>query len=212
MATQEAIKSNKMLLVEGKDEIHFFNALLKHLAIDAYVTCAEGKDNIANEYETQIKRSGFSAVTRMGFVRDAETQAAELPFKEICKVMKEYTPELPVPEKIGTVVSSGEYRTGIFIMPDCSKPGMIEDLCLASAANEELLTKAQVYVADAESIYTAKGETAKQFNRPKALVQTYLAGNVPIVAGLGTAALKGVWNFDDPVFDEIKRFCKELFE
>src|SRR5574344_1746755 len=147
MATQEAIKSNKMLLVEGKDEIHFFNALLKHLAIDAYVTCAEGKDNIANEYETQIKRSGFSAVTRMGFVRDAETQAAELPFKEICKVMKEYTPELPVPEKIGTVVSSGEYRTGIFIMPDCSKPGMIEDLCLASAANEELLTKAQVYVA-----------------------------------------------------------------
>ena len=101
----------------------------------------------------------------------------------------------PVLGKIGTVVSSGEYRTGIFIMPDCSKPGMIEDLCLASAANEELLTKAQVYVADAESIYTAKGETAKQFNRPKALVQTYLAGNVPIVAGLGTAALKGVWNF-----------------
>src|SRR5574344_1958753 len=213
MGMQEAIKSDKMLLVEGKDEILFFDALLKYLAIDAvYVTCAEGKDNIANEYAVQSKRSGFSAVTRIGFVRDAEAQEAELPFKRICKVMKKYTPELPVPEKTGVVVSSGEYRTGIFIMPDCSKPGMIEDLCLASVANEELLTKAQVYVADAESIYTAKGETAKQFNRPKALVQTYLAGNVPIVAGLGTAALKGVWNFDDPVFDGIKRFCRELFE
>jgi hypothetical protein len=38
------------------------------------------------------------------------------------------------------------------------------------------------------------------------------AESVPIVAGLGTAALKGIWNFDDPVFDEIKRFCRELFE
>src|SRR5574344_1177354 len=97
-------------------------------------------------------------------------------------------------------------------MPDCSKPGMIEDLCLASAANEELLSKAQAYVSDAESIYTAKSDNEKQFNRPKALIQTYLAGNVPIVAGLGNAALKGVWNFNDPAFDEIKRFCKELFE
>ena len=44
MATQEAIKSNKMLLVEGKDEIHFFDALLRYLEIkNVYISCS-GED------------------------------------------------------------------------------------------------------------------------------------------------------------------------
>ena len=44
MEMLEVIKSNRMLLVEGKDEIHFFNALLRYLEIkNVYISCS-GED------------------------------------------------------------------------------------------------------------------------------------------------------------------------
>ena len=96
-------------------------------------------------------------------------------------------------------------------MPDCSSPGMLEDLCIESVKNTELCDEADGYVCKAESLYEGTEAGNKRFNKSKAVVQTYLAGTVPIRNNLGLAALQQVWDFSNSSFDGIKEFMRDLF-
>jgi hypothetical protein len=51
-----------------------------------------------------------------------------------------------------------------------------------------------------------------KYNEPKARVQAYLAARAPIVNSLGLAAQNKFWNFEHPVFENIKNFLQDLFK
>ena len=62
-------------------------------------------------------------------------------------------------------------------------------------------------------IYYETGRTydaEKKYNKPKAIVQTYLAGQPVLVNTLANAAKKGLWDFTNPVFNNIVDFIKNL--
>jgi len=72
-AKPKLIESPLMLVGEGKEEYHFFTALLKHLGISGVqVEQYIGKTGLNAYLRTLKVRPGFSTVTRLGITRDAD--------------------------------------------------------------------------------------------------------------------------------------------
>lgn len=203
------IKEKQLLLVEGKDECHFFEALLKHEQINGvqWVDIG-GKDKFPQEFPLLVNMENFNTILSIGLVRDAETNQAESAFQSLCSTLR--THHLPVPSTLN-VLHSGPPKVGIFIMPDNQGTGMLENLCLKTLENQDIEQCLRSYLSCISASRISLDEQAK-FNEPKAKVQAYLAARVPIVNSLGLGAKAGYWNFAHPGFDEIKKFLHTLFD
>ena len=149
----------------------------------------------------------FDLITAVGFIRDAEQNPATSSYLSTCDSIKKYLINFPIPE-IGEVKSENGLSCGIFIMPDNRASGMLENLCLDSVKANPLYEKAEVYVENAESLLLESDR--KKYNKPKAMVQTYLAGQPKIVNTLANAAKKNMWDYSNPVFADIVAFIKKL--
>ena len=88
---KKKIVEEQLLLVEGKDECNFFEALLTYEKIKQ-VQCIDigGKDKFANEFTAWFNMEGFKAVSAIGLVRDAETNQAQSAFESLCYNLKEH--------------------------------------------------------------------------------------------------------------------------
>ena len=71
------INSKKVLVVEGKDEINFFDAILKHIGItDIVIREVGGKGQFRKKLPALVKARGFSPadgspfVTHLAIIRD----------------------------------------------------------------------------------------------------------------------------------------------
>ena len=95
-------------------------------------------------------------------------------------------------------------------MPNNKTAGMLENLCLDSVKINPLYENADDYVKHAELLLSESEQ--KKYNKPKALVQTYLAGQPEIVNTLANAAKKSIWDFSNPVFNDLIAFIKELIQ
>ena len=70
------IHKTKILVVEGKDEDKFFSALLNHMGIrGCQIIEIGGKGEFRNTLPALVKRSGFSSVSFLAIIRDADTNA-----------------------------------------------------------------------------------------------------------------------------------------
>jgi hypothetical protein len=69
----EPITRSRVLLVEGKDEVNFFIALLKHMGIgdDVQVLEVGGKDKFPDELPAFLNDPGFPRVRVYAIVREA---------------------------------------------------------------------------------------------------------------------------------------------
>lgn len=211
------IESDSLLLVEGKDEVSFFKALLKKMDIKVkdeksnegvQIHDAGGCYKFPARFKLLVKDSGFSQVRKLGFVRDAEKNEAKSAFDSICKVLKDTNALERLPCNIGKVEEIGKLKVGIFIMPNNQDKGMLESLCLQSIKDMHCNKEMETYI----ECLKKHNENNSSFNSEKAKTQVYLASKVPIVQSLGLGACKGYFNFDDPIFDEIRSFLHNLFD
>ncbi len=195
------ISSKKLLLVEGKDEENFFQALLSIMAYDnkIQVIGVSGKGNFSSKFNTLVKAPNFSDVESIGFVRDADNNAKSA-FESICSVLRTKNYVAPISSGL---YSNGNPRIGVFIMPDNKSCGMLEDLCLQSIKNLPI----NDCISDFIGCIPNKD---KSFESSKSKVQIYLSSKTPIVNNLGLGAQKKYWDFDNPCFNEIKEFIKNL--
>lgn len=205
----EAIKTDKLLLVEGKDEENLFSALLEYLQIEnVTIRSAGGYLKFAKLYPSVAITTGFSSIKKIGFVRDAEENEADSAFQSISNIVKKYTPNIMIPNQAGEI-AQGNIKCGIFIMPNNKNPGMLEDLCLESVKGSLLYNKAEKYILEAEALL--KAEDKEHYNIHKAKIQSYLAGTTNIPRNLGEASLQGLWDFSSTAFNEVKNFILSLF-
>ena len=205
------IQSHQLLAVEGKDECYFFEALLKYLQIEAVqLLDIGGKDQFSEKFQALYNMEKFETLKVIGFVRDAETNLAGNAFESIGSLLKKY--ELPVPSLPGSITSRSVptlITTGIFIMPDNNKTGMLESLCLQTIAATDRSQCIETFVTCFQSCLTP--EEREKYKEPKSRVLAYLATKPPIVNSLGLAAQKGYWDFGHPCFQEIITFLRQLF-
>lgn len=209
MNGRDSIKFEKLLLVEGRDEVCFFTALFDFLKIENVdIKDVGGCLKFSNYYQTVVKLPGFSDVKKIGFVRDAEANTAKSAFDSICNAIKKSTSDINLPQSPGDI-SKGKVCCGIFIMPDNKSAGMLEDLCIASVSKTALFENAENYIKNASSLLNEQEK--KSYNVHKAKIQAFLAGKSSIPRSLGEAASKKVWNFSSPVFSDVILFVRHLF-
>lgn len=202
------ITEKQLLLVEGKDEYNFFEALLAYENIQGVQKIdIGGKDKFPKHFPLLVKTYNFDQVLSIGLVRDAEVNRAESAFQSLCDNLKNHN--LPVPSTINAL-NLGPPKVGIFIMPDNQGAGMLENLCLKTIEGQNIEKCLDDYLS-CVSVNMVPSER-EQFNEPKAKVQAYLAARVPIVNSLGLSAKAGYWNFAHPCFEEIKQFLHSLFD
>ncbi|GAB6391493.1 MAG: hypothetical protein MdMp014T_0866 [Treponematales bacterium] len=203
----ETIYSANVLAVEGKDEQNFFESLLKFLNISGVqIIDVGGKDAFSTKLRLYLQSDGaLDKIRNIGFIRDAEGHNAASAFQSICSVLRKYS--LPTPQSVCEIAEQNNKRVGIFIMPNNNDCGMLEDLCLTSLSESNILPCIDGFI----DCYKGKINTSQKYIPAKAKVLAYLSAQTPIVNSLGLAAKQGVWDFNNPAFAEIKNFLISLF-
>jgi hypothetical protein len=198
----EAITEPKLLLVEGRDEINFFNSLIRHLRIqEIEVRSYEGKDRLRSALQTLIIAPGFDMLESIGIVRDADNDA-NAAFQSVCGSLS--NAGLPVPGA-PMLITSERPQTGVMIMPPGEPEGMLENLCLSAFQTDPAMPCVEQYFECLE---------AEMENLPshvaKAHIHAFLASRERPDLRLGEAALRGYLPWDSPAFASVRQFVGQL--
>ncbi len=205
------ITSKKILVVEGKDEINFFDSLLKYLNITDYqIEEGGGKNQFHKKIPALKLRAGFiqadgtSFVTHLAIIRDKNGDNALGSVREILK-KEDFIP----PENHGQF-SNGKPKVGIFIMPGNTIEGtMLEDLCLKTVENHPAMECVNKFA----SCVSKLPKFPKNISKSKATVfkaQVFLATQPDSIDSVGLGAQKHYWDFESAALDELKEFLKNL--
>lgn len=210
------IRSDRLLLVEGRDEEEFFSALLRHMGIDDVdLMHYEGKRRLPDVFPTLLVTPGFSTVVRYAITRDANDDPAAA-FQSVQETLRRC--QQPCPERPSEFTGGAAREVGVFLLPGTNQLGMLEDLCLRTVADHPVSPCVQDFMqclaarlarrdagtpADPHTAYYPKNEA-------KARAHAFLAGMHELVQRVGVAAHRGYWNLDHPAMDEMKAFLKAL--
>jgi len=193
------INRQKVLAVEGKDEVNFFDALLKYLGItDFKIYEVGGKNQFKNKLPALVRMPFFSDVEVLVVIRDAD-EDANAAFESIRYILRNEGFE---PPKDRNQFSDGKPKIGIFIMPGNSDKGMLEDLCLETVKDHPAMECVNAFIECASKLEDLPNRLAK------AKAQTFLAAMPNIVCSVGVAAQKNYWDFNSEVLKDIKAFLK----
>jgi hypothetical protein len=210
------IKKQALLLVEGKDEINFFSALLDECQIpEVQIIEVGGKDKFKLEFPALLNLEGFSNVKSYAIIRDADNDA-NATLSSIQSLLSRH--HQPVPNDCGEFADNNGIRVGIYIVPGNKTEGMLENLCLDTVKNNPVLQCVDQYLSCLEEnlnsgVVGFDKEQGKHYfpkNRAKARMHAFLAGQNKLVPSLGLAAKKGYFNLRSEVLSELRRFLETL--
>jgi hypothetical protein len=195
------IREKKVLAVEGKDEVNFFEALLKHLGIAGFeIRYVGGKDKFKKKLPALVHTSGFSDVEVLVVVRDADDDP-DAAFDSVRNVL--LYQRLEPPDRIDQF-SDCNPRIGVFIMPGNSDTGMLEDLCLKTVGEHPAMEYVNAFI-DCVSVLNNPPKIMA-----KAKAQEFLAAMPEIANSVGVGAQKGYWNLDSNELDNLRSFIGTL--
>lgn len=196
------LNTEKLLVVEGKEDVAFFRSFLNHLEIgDVFVAAAGSKSELNTYLHGLVTWTGFNEVRSLGIVFDANG-CANATLRSVKGSLKRSG--LPVPASYVERQQSASIGTSVFILPDNGNPGMLETL-LWRTLDRDLTKCITDFLTCAEG---ATGHTPK--NRHKARVGAYLATGRKPPHSLGVSARQGVWDYDHEVLADLRRFLRRL--
>ena len=194
---------SKLLLVEGRDEELVLGAFLRHLAIaDVPVQVYGGKDRLRYFLEALLAEVAFDdQIQSIGIVRDADGNARSA-LQSVQSSLRNVG--LPVPQSF-RVTAEGTPRVSVFIMPDNSGEGALEDLCLAALKD----APAMPCVAEFLRCVNAAVERPPQ-NPAKARMHAFLASREDPELRLGEAGQRRYLPWDNPAFADLAQFLRAI--
>ena len=201
---RDSIEQAKLLVVEGADDARLFNALLSHIGVSGIqVVDAGGKDKIRQTLRVITQSPGFSAVSSIGVVRDADANAGSA-LQSVRDALK--AANLPSPDAPLSLVEDG-IKVVVLIAPHGEPSGTIEDVCLESVAGDAAMGCVRDYL---NCIKDSVAEAEQPNNLPKAEAQAFLASRERPGLRLGEAAEAGYWDFEHAAFDPFKTLLGKL--
>jgi hypothetical protein len=193
----------KFVFCEGKDDQAVISGIaastnLTEIRVEPFL----GKDNLRRFLRAVKLRPEFSQnnVATVAIIRDADDDK-DAAFQSVCDALR--NAGFPAPDRNGGFVE-GAIKVGVLIVGPNDGTGMIEDLCLNSVADRPEFA----CVGDYFSCVAQKSDR-KSFSA-KAKVRVWMASQVDFEAHVGIAAEKGYWPWENPVFDPLKNFLREL--
>ena len=207
-APRQKLRSDRLLLVEGRDEVNLFDSLLKHCLGDTadrdiQIIEAGGKDRFRRNIQAiRADAASHPPLRVLGVIRDAD-DSADGAFRSVCDALRHAGYEPPAAHG---EVSGDNPLVGVFILPDGIEAGAMETLCRRSVAGREASRCVDTYIEclkDREVLHSR--------NEDKTFAHAYLAAAKDPVARVGEGARQGAWNFDDPAFGKLSAFLRTLF-
>ena len=201
---KKTLNSDRVLLVEGTDEINLIGAMLSSWDIGrVQVIEVGGKDKTKTNLEIVISdaRAMGIELSAIGVLRDADAFPNRA-LQSVTDALRSLN--LPAPNAHGAFIQ-GLPSVGVFILPDGTSPGAVEDLCWKAVKNTSAGKCSTVYL---ECLEESRALESK--NPAKTLVHSYLAAQEEPSARVGEGALKGYWPFDHPAFDPLREFVRQL--
>lgn len=194
----ERLTKPKLLLGEGREEVLFFARLLDHLGItEVQVEQYGGKSRLRDFLNTLPVRPGFSQVDSIGITRDADDNP-DGAFQSICGSLEQAG--IPRPIQAATFTQSSP-RIGVYVFPDNTRRGMLEDLCLESVSADFAMACVDEFFGCVEKGGRRPG------NMSKARVHAWLASQIRPDKRLGEF---GGWPWDDAAFRPFGEFLRNL--
>jgi hypothetical protein len=204
------IEKKKLLIVEGRDEENFFQAVFnRHLhRNDVQVLGVGGKTKLTENLRVLVNDAAFPDVEALGIVRDADETpvgssivAAQSAFESVRYSLQ--SAGLPT-SALHSEFAVGTPRIGVFIVPDGLQDGMLETLCVSSIMNHP-------EYACIEDYLRCLGQHGLQpGNRHKAQAMIWLASRTDPGKRVGEAAQAGYWPFESPAFQSLWDFLRCL--
>ena len=202
------VRSDRLLLVEGRDEENLFEALLRHCfgpaaSEDIQIIPAGGKYSFRKNL-TAIAAAAHARPTlrAIGAVRDADNDAGSA-FQSVCDALRHAGYE---PPSAHGAVSDSDPPVGVFILPDGVGTGAVETLCRRSVAGDEASRCVEAFIDCLK-----EQRVLHSRNEDKTFAHAYLAAGEDPVARVGEGARQGVWDFDSETFADLSGFLRELF-
>ena len=201
----QRIREPRLLLVEGRDEVNLFHALIRDSFEDdpgIQVIDAGGKDKFSRNLKAiQTAATAAPDLRSIGVVRDADDDAGAA-FDSVCDGIRSVNYEPPVTHG---GFSNGAPAVGVFIVPDGVEPGAIETLCRQSRLGSATAACVDEYLNCLEARPNTSSTSAD-----KSWAHAYLAAAEDPVARVGEGALQGVWDFAAPAFAPLAEFLHQL--
>ena len=200
------ISRDRVLLVEGKDEVNLVSALMNHrfdtrTAASVQVVPVGGRTGF-RERLLAVKTAGERVSLRaMGVIRDADANARAA-WDSIHGALTRAG--LRAPRTHGDF-SDGRPGVGIFIVPDGRAQGALETLCVQSLAETPGSDCVERYLACLQA-----EDALESRNRDKSFAHAWLASRRDPVARVGEGAQQGVWNFKHRAFAPLVQFIERL--
>ena len=196
-------EKEKVVIVEGKDDMYFFESLLEKSEIDdIQVFCFKGKGDFKNKFQYISDISGFNKVKKVVAVLDADEnyqntkQSIEDNINKIFKASNE-----PL------TFSLDNPSVAYFIMPNNKDKGMMETLCIASQKDNPAMKQVNRFIGEVDSDNAIK---EKPKNKDKAKAQAYLSVMPSIAYGMSYGVVKNYWDLDHPDFQKLIGFLKSI--
>ena len=156
-------------------------------------------------------------VRRLGIIRDAEADAASKAFESVVSAIEGFNEEnpsfaLPVPDRIAALTSVQEKRpqVGVFVLPDCTRPGMLETLCLEAIEEMERSARAKLLPCVNEFFDCLSKQGQEPANTAKARFAGYALAADVIDPQLGRAAQKGAIPWQALAFEPLNAFVRSI--
>ncbi len=203
MPDPKQIIEAKQLAVEGQDGVAFFGALIAHMGLtEIQRQNFGGNDELAEFLKGLRNMPEFTErVVSLGIVRDAETDAVAA-FRSACSALTKSG--LPIPSAPETPATNN-LRVTVLILPDSTRAGMLETLCMESVTSDPVIPCIDVYMR-----CVRKRFGSSPGNLPKARAQAFLASRPRPGLPLGHAARAGYWRLNSTVFDHVRQFLRSL--
>jgi hypothetical protein len=205
-----AVAKTKLILVEGVDEERFFEALLDHLGItDVQVLSVGGKAGFGAMLAAIRADERFPEVRSIVLVRDADWHkpAGENAAAAWDALVGAFASAgLPRPTQHAALGGSEELKTAVYVMPDGTADGMLEDLCLLAMRQDKALPCLDAYFECLKR--TGIEHAAKDV--AKARAHALLASRKDPDLRVGEAAKRGYWPFDAEAFGPLTALLRAL--
>lgn len=198
------------LLVEGPDDLYVISALCAQHSVPETFKMVEsgGVEKLLESIPVRLKTSGLEA---LGIVVDADTDL-QARWTAVCRHLQNAGyPDLPAqPGMDGVIVASFDRpRVGVWLMPDNSLPGMLENFVAhLIPQGDPLASKANDCMQDIEREGLARYSAA---HRPKAFIHTWLAWQETPGRPMGQAITAHVLEHNGPLASRFVRWLNSLF-
>lgn len=197
------IRKTRLLIVEGKDDEAFFDALVNRLGLqEIQVTGIGGKTKLRARLKALTNDPHFRNVQSLGVIRDADLDPMAA-FESVKDALK--AAGLPTPRKPMSI-AKGSPQTSVMILPSFERQGALEDMCLEAVAGEPVMICTEEFFS---CLQEKKGSHPRR-DMTKAKVRVFLSAQKDPTLPLGLAAGKGYWPLDHHVFGEVRRFLESL--